>query len=59
MLDFNNFSEDEVILALLDRVEFLIETDPIGFENEMFRDLTNVLDNYHRRRRKKEIHVKI
>jgi len=43
---------------LLDRVEYLVKTDTIGYEHEMFQGLAHTLDYHFRRKRKAEISVK-
>lgn len=43
----------------MDRMEFLMETDSIGYESEIFKSLVNTLDYYYKRKRKGEISDKI
>ncbi len=52
VIDFTQIPESEILLCLLDRVEFLIDTDVIGYEHEMFTSLAHALDYYYRRKRK-------
>ena len=59
VIDFNQIQESEILLCLLDRVEFLIESDSIGYEHEMFQGIAHTLDFYYRRKRKEEINDKI
>ena len=54
-INFTEIPESELLLCLLDRVEFLINSDLISYEHEMFQGLAHTLDYYYRRKRRGEI----
>lgn len=55
IIDLDLISESEILLMLLDRVEYLMKYEPLGLEVEMFQNVANLLDCHFRRARKKEI----
>ena len=55
IIDLDLIPESEILLMLLDRVEYLMKYDPLGLEVEMFQNVANLLDCHFRRIRKKEI----
>lgn len=59
LIDFTKIPESEILFCLMDRMEFLMETDSIGYESEIFKSLVNTLDYYYKRKRKGEISDKI